>query len=290
MATERKYEIIVDATTDMTDSLRGRVHVIEMQIQLGEETIVGSSEWNDETSHRFYDRLRDKELPTTSQITPYFYEMEFERFVQQGVDVLYLCLSSGLSNTIASAHLAASNVLGRHPEANVVVFDTRSATYGETLMLEEALSLRDQGRTLVETAAWLDAHAGEFATWFIVGDLMYLRHGGRISSAAALLGSTFRIMPIMHIDDEGKLPVYEKVQGRKSAVKQIVRELQKSATPHTKKVYIIHADVPEEAEFVRRLVAHALPEAEAIIGNLGPVIGGHVGPATLALAFRGAHR
>ncbi|MEA4898004.1 DegV family protein [Bacillota bacterium Meth-B3] len=284
------YTIVVDATIDLPEELFPQVQVIPMQVQIGADTLSHASNWSEQQSEAFYARLRAGELPSTSQISPYAYEQAFERALEGGGDALYLGLSSGLSDTVAQAQLAANAVAERCRGQRVVVVDSLSATYGETLMLEAALDNRARGMTAEENARWLAEHRHEFATWFTVEDLMYLRHGGRISSAAALLGSALRIMPILRIDESGKLPVVEKIQGRKSAIKQLVRRMEKHISAHARKVYVIHADVPEEAELLRRLAQHARPDAQVIVGGLGPVIGGHVGPGVLALAFRGNGR
>ncbi len=290
MTTDQPYQILVDATIDLTEKHRGAATILPMQIQLGSDTLLHNGYWSGEQNRAFYNRLRAGELPTTSQITPFDYETAFEKVLCAGQDALYLCLSSGLSDTVSSAQLAARNLKLKYPDRTVHVIDTLSAAYGETLMLEEVIKNRDKGMSACENARWIEEHKQEFAIWVTVEDLMYLRHGGRISTVAALMGSTFRIMPVIHVDSEGKLPVVEKVQGRKSAIKQLVRHFEKNMTADTRRVYVINADAPEEAEFLKRLVEHVRPDAEVIVGALGPVIGGHVGPGTLALAFRGKGR
>ena len=287
---DRAYEIIVDATIDLPESLAGKMQIIPMRVQFEVDEIICDANWDEEKSKAFYARLRDKQLATTSQIPPYTYEQNFDRVLKQGKDVLYLCFSSGLSNTIESAQLAAQTMGERYPDQKIRIVDSKSASFGLATMLEEMLKNQCAGMSIDENADWMESYLLEYAVWFTVEDLMFLKHGGRISAAAALLGTTFRIMPVMHIDEVGKLPVVEKVQGRKSAMKTIIRQLEHLHAGEDR-VYIIHADAIEDAKLMQKLIQKAYPQiGEVIIGQLGPVVGCHAGPGTLALAFRGKER
>lgn len=283
-----KYRIFIDATADFPAALRDRVGLLPMQIAFGGQVMDYAADWDERKMGAFYARLKAGELPATSQISPFTYEQAFEQVLSSGEDILYLCFSSGLSNSFASAQVAINALARKVPQRKVVLFDTRSATYAQGMLLEKALKNLDAGVSIDDNLADLQRERAKIACWFTVSDLMYLRHGGRISAAAALIGTTLRIMPILCIDEAGRLPVVDKVQGRKTAIRALVRRFQATADrPGEQVVTIIHCAAEEEARLLESMVRGAVPQVGGThIGGLGPVIGAHTGPGTLALVFR----
>ena len=283
-----KYRIFIDATADFPAALRQRVGLLKMQIAFGGQAMEYAADWDQRRLDAFYARLKAGEMPATSQISPFAYEQAFGKALAAGEDILYLCFSSGLSNSIASAQVAISALSQRFPQRRVALFDTRSATYAQGMLLQKAVANLDQGMSIDENLADLERERGQIACWFTVSDLMYLRHGGRVSAAAALIGTTLRIMPILRIDEAGKLPVVDKVQGRKAAIRALVRRFQATADrPDEQVVTIIHCAAEEEARLLESMVRKAVPQVGGThIGGLGPVIGAHTGPGTLALLFK----
>ena len=281
------YRIFTDATTDFPAGLREWVQLLPMQITFGEETLEYAADWDQARLDGFYARLKAGELPTTSQIAPFAYEAAFEPILAEGQDVLYLCFSSGLSNSYASAQVAAANLAEKYPQRRVALFDTRSATFAQCLLVEKAVANQQEGMSLEESLSALEAERRRIACWFTVSDLMYLRHGGRISAAAAVIGTTLRIMPVMRIDEAGKLPVVDKVQGRKTALRALLRLFQETVdAPQDQVVYLVHSGI-EDALLMEKMVRQAVPQVKDVhVGTLGPVIGAHTGPGTLGIIFK----
>lgn len=284
----KNYQIFIDATADFPAQLQGRAKMLSMQIAFGDQAVEYAADWDEAQLDRFYARLKGGDLPATSQIGPFAYEQAFEEVLLAGKDILYLCFSSGLSNSIVSAQVAIQALKEKYPQRTVALFDTRSATFAQGLLLEKALDNQEEGLDIEANLASLEQERQRIACWFTVSDLMYLRHGGRISAAAAVIGTTFRIMPVMRIDEAGKLPVVDKVQGRKTAIRSLVRRFQDTVDrPGEQVVYIIHSAAQEEARLLESMVRQAVPQVGGThIGSLGPVIGAHTGPGTLALVFK----
>ena len=289
----KPYVIFTDATADLpAEELQIHdIQVLPMYFKLnGQETLYDGA-WPEERLHAFYDRLRGGEMVTTSQITPSIYEEAFAPWLEKGQDILYVCFSSGLSGSFQSANVAASLLMERFPGRKVVVSDSLGATFGEGLAVLQAARNREQGLGIEENARWIGDHVLKNVHWFTVDDLMFLKRGGRISAATAILGTTLQIKPVMHVDDEGHLIPVEKAQGRRTSLKAIARKMQESGVGlESQKVYIGHGDAKRDAEFLAEAIRKIVTVKDIHIGMISPIVGAHSGPGTIALFFVGSHR
>ena len=211
-----KYQIFTDATADLSpESLKGlpSVEIIPMQIEIGgAEYTFGTPDGI--TPQEFYGLQRKGSFATTSQINPTVYFQYFEPCLRQGVDVLYLCFSSGLSGTYQSAMLAAEELQQEYPERKIICVDTLGASAGEGFLVREAAKMQGNGLTIEELAEWVTKRRLQVCHWFTVDTFTHLKHGGRVSAAAAAMGTALQIKPLLHVDDNGKLQVMEKSRGR----------------------------------------------------------------------------
>jgi DegV family protein with EDD domain len=287
------YVIFTDATADLPaeERLKYDIQVIPMYFKLsGQETLYEAG-WPEERIHAFYDRLRGGEAVSTSQITPANYEEFFTPWLEKGRDILYVCFSSGLSGSFQSAGVAAPLLMERFPGRKVVVCDTLGATFGEGLAVLQAARNREQGLSIEDNARWVEGHVLNNVHWFTVDDLMFLKRGGRISAATAILGTTLQIKPVMHVDDEGHLVPVEKAQGRRTSLKAIVRKMRESGVGlESQTVYIGHGDAKDDAEFLAGIIRKTAEVRDIHIGMISPVVGAHSGPGTIALFFVGRGR
>ncbi|MEG2859730.1 MAG: DegV family protein [Clostridia bacterium] len=282
------YALFTDATADLPAAARAPYDItyLPMPLEIGGEAMVFDGCWDSERLRAFYGRLRAGESATTAQIAPYTYETAFEPVLCSGQDVLYLCFSSGLSATIQSAHLAKNTLEEKYPGRTVAIVDSLGATYGEGMAVLMAARNRESGLSLAENMAWLNGHIQSFAHWFTVEDLMYLKRGGRISLATALLGTTLKLKPVMHADASGHLIAVDRVQGRKNSLKALVKHFVESYTPEAcGDVFIGHCDAEADALFLKGLLAAQLPDQPAQVGCICPIVGAHSGPGTIALFF-----
>lgn len=285
------YVAIADATTNLPTRFWDEVAFLPMDITAGGETLTYCNDWPDEKITDFYKKLRGGLTASTAQVAPLIYEEAFEKALQAGQDVLYLCFSSGMSGTISAAVITAKELMEKYPDRVIECVDSGCATLSEGMMVMELLKNRAAGMGVRENAEALRAKALSFASWFTVEDLMYLKRGGRISSFSAIVGSTLHIMPVMHIDTQGRLVVVDKVQGRKAALKAIAKKMKEIWTPEVDQTVLIgHCDAQADAEFLEMAVLSLMPQAQIEISSISPVIGAHSGPGTVAIFFRTKER
>ena len=239
----------------------------------------------------FYDKLRSGSMSTTSQVTIADFEDAFAPFLEQGQDILYLAFSSGLSGTYQASLIAIEELQERYPERRIVSIDSLQASMGEGLFAYTLGMMRRQGAALDEAAAFARQNALRFCAWFTVNDLMFLKRGGRLSGAAAVAGTLLGIKPVLHVDDEGHLVAMEKVRGRRASLDALVKHFAASADKNYAEmtVFISHGDCLEDARYVADKIK-AYGVKRLCIGDIGPVIGAHSGPGTVALFFLGGPR
>lgn len=288
-----KYRIFADATADLSERFMAglpQVEIIPMQVEIcGREYTYGPG--GNLTNREFYKLQREGNFATTSQINPSTYIRYFEPVLKDGEDILYLCFSSGMSSTYASAQIAARELADLYPDRKIVCIDSKGATQGEALMIREATRMQQSGATLEETAQWMQEHRMRVCYGVIVDTFDHLKHGGRVSSSAAVMGTMLQIKPMLRVDEDGKLEVIGKPRGRKKAYADTVERMAQSWSPELgKTVLIVHGDCPEYAEGLKAQVAARFPDAEIEIDELGPVIGAHTGPGLLALIYWGSNR
>ena len=230
-------------------------------------------------------------MSTTTQVNSEEFLHVFTPLLEGGEDVLYIAFSSGLSGTCQSAVLARNELKKRFPNRRLEVFDSRCASMGEGLLVWHAAKLRQQGKSLEEVLAWLKENVLRLCHWFTVDDLNHLKRGGRVSTATALVGTMLGIKPVLHVDDEGHLIPVSKVRGRRQSLDSLVKHMQETAMdPAGQMVFISHGDCLEDARYVEEQVRQRLGVQEVRVGYIGPVIGAHSGPGTVALFFLGKER
>ena len=215
----------------------------------------------------------------------------FRELLQAGHDVLTIAFSSGLSGTCSAAFTAADEVRADYPDRKLFVIDSLQASAGEGLMVHYALENRRNGMSIEENAAWVQQNVQNFLAWFTVNDLMHLHRGGRVSAASAIVGSLVHIKPIMHVDAEGKLAVFEKAAGRKRSIRILAEKIAADiVAPENQIIHISHGDCLEEAQMLANLIREALPVIDVRISYVGSVIGAHTGPGVIAIFCMGDTR
>ena len=287
------YEIFSDVSLDIDEAFmeQNAVRFVPMEYMLGEETFHCGCPESDEMMHNYYDKLRQAIPTRTSQIAPFHYVSVFEPYVKEKKSILYLSLSGGLSNTYESARLAVEMLKESYDEVDVEVVDSLGATGGMGLLIEAACRNREKEMSLGENAAWLRENANRVNYWFKVEDLMYLKRGGRISAATAVIGTALNIKPILTIKGDGKLDTIAKKRGDSLALKYMVELFAESFDESFgDTVYICCADCKENAEKLKRMVLEVRPQLTVKITMLSPIIGAHTGPDMLSLIHFGKAR
>ncbi len=282
------YSIWVDASADIDrECLNGAsLGVLPMEYTLDGARKAAAGDEAPEAFRAFYDAQRNGAVTHTSQISPGLYR-EYFGPVMEKESVLYLSLSSGLTKTVDSACMAAMK-LQRDHGTKIEVVDSLSATGGIGLLAEKAVENRESGMTLEQNAASLREWAGKVCHCFMAEDLMFLKRGGRISAATAVMGTMMGIKPILVIDASGRLTAVERKRGHKAAVRDILRLYQTARDPELqKRAFIVHGDAPELAENLREHLAQTVPGIRISVRPLCPIIGAHTGPGMVGLVFFG---
>ena len=239
----------------------------------------------------FYAAVRNGEMPSTSQVNVYVYTEIFKKYATEGKSIIYLGFSSALSGSLNSALLAKDMICEEIENADITVIDSRSASLGEGLLAYYANEMLKAGASKDEIVSWLETNKLRMNHWFTVDDLGHLKRGGRVSGAAAFVGTLLDIKPILQIDDEGRLIPVSKVKGRKKSIKTLFEMLQENiVSPEEQVIAISHGDCIEDAEYLKEMILKEYKVKDIIINEVGPVIGSHSGPGTVALFFMGSKR
>ncbi|WP_369297806.1 DegV family protein [uncultured Neglectibacter sp.] len=288
-----EYQIITDSTTDISPEMIAElgVQVIPLCYMMEGKTFHNIPGGGEMDEHTFYEKLRSGSTSTTAQINSEEFLQQFTAILESGKDVLYLAFSSGLSGTCQSAMIARQELQEKFPERRIMVFDTLCASMGEGLLVYHAATLQQAGKTMEEVYAWLQENVLHLCHWFTVDDLNHLKRGGRVSAATALVGTMLGIKPVLHVDDEGHLINVSKARGRKQSLDALVKKMEETAIdPKNQTVFISHGDCLEDAQYVAGQVKEKFGTTDIRINFIGPVIGAHSGPGTVALFFLGSRR
>ena len=285
---DQNYVFMTDSDRDLPFHLKEQydIPVVYMPYALdGKEYFDDLGQMLDHKS--YYDMMRNGAVPVTSALNEATYLDYFEPILKEK-DLLFVAFSSKLSCTLQAVYSAREKLLEKYPERKFTVVDTLRISGPMTLLVLKAHEMYRAGKPMDEVAGWLEANKLRAQAYFIVDDLKYLKRGGRISPAAATVGTMLDLKPIIMEAADGTLTSNDKIRGRKKAIAFIVdKMLEFAPDPAESPIIVLNADSADDAERVKALVLQKLPEANVLIENVGPVIGAHAGPGTLALCFIG---
>ena len=288
----QNYVFMTDSDSDLPYELKVRydIPVVSMPYTLeGKEYFDDLGQTLDSKS--FFDKMRAGAQPSTSALNETIYLEYFEPVLAEGKDLLFVAFSSQLSATINAVYAARETLLAKYPERKFIVVDTLSISGPMTILILKAHELYRAGKPMEEVAAWLEENKLRAQAWFTVDDLKYLKRGGRISPAVAAIGTMLDLKPILTETCEGKLASADKVRGRRKAMNYIVDKAVENVVDQKESIGIIlHADAPEDALRLQEMLLQKLPDMTIRVESVGPVIGAHAGPGTLAFCFLGKKR
>lgn len=285
------YVIVTDSSADLPASLVQElgVEVLPLSFTIQGKTYHNYPDDREMDPKVFYKMLRDGQMATTSAVNVAEYTNMLEPFLQAGKDVLVLAFSSGLSTTYQSSVIAVNELSEQYPDRKIYTVDTLCASLGQGLLVWHAVQEQKKGKSIEEVRDWVEENKLHLCHWFTVDDLHFLKRGGRISAATAVVGTMLSIKPVLHVDDEGHLISMGKARGRGASLTALVDHMEKTVTD-VDTVFISHGDCLADAEKVAADVKKRFGTKDVVINNVGPVIGAHSGPGTLALFFLGTKR
>ena len=285
-----KYVIVTDSSSDLTRDIINDPEVIYLQLDVlmdGEPSRANC----DVDIKDFYAKLRSKKNATTSAVNIDKFIETFDKYLSEGYDVLYLGFSSGLSGTFNAGFVAAKELSEKYPERKVFAVDTLAASLGEGLLVYYAFKMKQDGADIESVRDYVEENKLKLCHWFTVDDLFFLKRGGRINAATAIVGSMLSIKPVLHVDNKGRLISVSKARGRKAALDALFDKMKETAIePEKQVVFISHGDSEEDAKYLADRIKTELGSPEVVISYVGPVIGAHSGPGTIALFYLGCER
>ncbi len=286
------YILYTDSSADLTPEMVAQTGVKLLPLVYTVGGVSAQNDVNDPAIVRpFYAKLRAGEMSKTSAVNSSVFEDAFRADLAAGYDILYLGFSSGLSATVDAGKKAAENLAAEFPDRRVVVVDTLCASLGQGLLVYLSAMKKNEGASLDEVAAFAEENKLHLCHWFTVDDLHFLKRGGRVSAATAVVGSMLNIKPVLHVDNDGHLINVAKARGRAASIRALAERMRKTATPDLSRqtIFISHGDCEEDAQTLAGM-AREMGASDVRIGYVGPVIGSHSGPGTLALFFLGQER
>ena len=287
----REYTILTDSCCDFSAEMAAElgVEILPLSFHIEGKDYFNYPDNRDMDPHVFYEKLRAGELGSTAAVSVGAFQEAMTPIVEAGKDILCINFSSALSTTYQSAAIAAQDVMDAHPGSRILVVDSRCASLGQGLLVYLAARKKGEGLGLEALRDYVEDTKLHICHWFTVDDLNHLKRGGRVSAAAALVGTMLQMKPVLHVDDEGRLIPVSKVRGRRASLKALVDRMEELVTDPSV-VFISHGDCGDEARELGEAIKAKFPVEELVINYVGPVIGNHSGPGTMALFFQGRHR
>lgn len=282
----RDYVIFTDSACDLKPELLNELGVQYRNLTFRFND--SEKEYSNEEMpvEAFYEKMKAGSIAKTAAVNADAFAAEFEKILQDGKDVLYVGFSSGLSTTFNSARIAAENLKEKYPDGKIIVVDTLAASAGEGLMVYLTVEEKKKGATIEEAAEFVTNLIPRMGIWFTVDDLVYLKRGGRVSPTAAFFGNLLGIKPVLYMDNEGHLIPVSKVRGRRTAITALADQYTNRAVDQENgTVFISHGACMKDAELLASILKERHGVTVKVITDVGPVIGAHSGPGTLALFF-----
>ena len=287
------YVIMTDSSCDLPAAMAEEMGlcVLPLYVDVDGKKYANYLDGRDISFEEIYARLRTKCPAKTSAVNMNDFMEPMERLLESGKDVLYIGFSSGLSSTFDAGAMAARELSERWPDRKIYAVDSLCASLGQGLLIYHAWQEKKKGRTIEEVRDYVEDNKLHLCHWFTIDDLMFLKRGGRISGTTAIVGSMLNIKPVMHVDNEGHLIKVGTARGRKASIKALADEAGKRGIDLSEQViFISHGDCREEAEYLGQIMRERFSVRDVVINYVGPVIGAHSGPGTIALFFLGTER
>ncbi|MDD7076930.1 MAG: DegV family protein [Lachnospiraceae bacterium] len=286
------YLITTDNMADLPEEYLKEKQLLTMSLTY----LLNGQTYNAENSlpyQEFYKKMREGCMPTTSQINPQEAKEKLAEFLKINKNIIHIAFSGGLSGTFNSVRLAAQELMEEQPDCRITVIDSLAASMGEGLLVYKALEQQEAGLSYEEMVEWIENNKLHVCHYFTVDDLFHLYRGGRVSKAAAVLGTMINLKPVLHVDDEGHLIPLSKVRGRKKSLNALVDGMEKQMGSFREKndiIFLSHGDCYEDALYVQEQIKKRFGIEKFMISPVGPTIGAHSGPGTVALFFMGEAR
>ncbi len=287
------FAIVTDTGANLPENIieENEILVLSLSFFVDEKEYYSYEPGKKTDLSEFYKMMREKKPIRTSLVNAELAKEQIGKLLSEGKDVLYVGFSSGLSGTFQSVSIAMDELKEEYPDRKILAVDTLAAALGQGLLVYFAIQQRKAGAQIEDIYQWIMENRLHICHWFTVDDLFFLKRGGRISAATAVVGTALSIKPVLHVDDEGHLINMSKTRGRKKSLEALLKKFEETAiNPGETPVFISHGDCLEDAKYVEQRLKEKYGVKEVLIQILDPVIGAHAGPGTVALFFVGTQR
>lgn len=287
----KKFVIVTDSCGDLDKAYREKYDIdyIPMRIIFEEQDKKASLDWDEISVREFYDLMRNGIRITTAQITAAVYTERFEKYINDGYDILSISCSSALSSSVTASEKVRDELLKKYPNSKIICIDSLNSCAALGLLCIRASELRAEGKTIEEVAEWVLANRKNVNQEATAENLTYLKRAGRVSAASAFFGGFLSVKPIIISDIKGRNAAIEKVKGRKNSIDKIIERFKNEYLElDYQKIFVVHADCQVEAEKIKeKIVSIVGDKVDVDIGVIGPIVGATVGPGTVAIYFFG---
>lgn len=287
-----EYQLISDSCSDLPLDIvdKYNLDIVNFTTNIGGEDLVDDMGKTFDKA-AFFQRLKNGETASTSQVNVHSYIEKFKSYVDQGIPAVYLAFSSGLSGSYNNALQAREMLKEEYGDIDLSIIDTKAASLGEGLLVYEAAKRKSEGYSKEQLIEWVEENKLNYHSWVTVDDIKHLQRGGRISATAATVGSLLSVKPIIVMNQEGKLIPVAKIRGRKKSIQHLIDQtINNIKDEEEHAIFIGHVGVPEEAELIKTQLLEKLSPGECIISSYGPTVASHTGFGSLAVFSYGEMR
>ena len=287
------YVIMTDSSCDLPAAMADEMDltVLPLYVDIDGQKYVNYLDEREISFKEIYAKLRTKCPAKTSAVNMQDFVEPMDKLLSEGKDILYIGFSSGLSSTYDAGAMAAKEMQERWPDRKIYTVDTLCASLGQGLLVWLAWKEKQKGRSIEEVRDFVEENKLHLCHWFTIDDLMFLKRGGRVSGATAVVGSMLNIKPVMHVDNDGHLIKVGTARGRKASIKALADEAEKRGIDlKDQTIFISHGDCEEDANYLADIMRSRFNVKDVVVNYVGPVIGAHSGPGTIALFFLGTER
>ncbi|MCG4578608.1 DegV family protein [Clostridium cochlearium] len=288
----RDFEIFTDSCSDLPKEYIKEKNIKFARLTCTYDDKTYFDDFGESLSYKkFFDDLRNGTIAKTSQPSVDEFYSNFKKIIDSGKDVLYICVSTGLSGSENSATIAKNMILEEYTEVNIYIVNVLTASLGQGIMVMKAVEMKEEGKSLGEIVEYIEKNKQRLNTFMTVDDLNHLKRGGRLSTAAAMIGTVFSIKPILSIDTDGRVISIDKARGRKSSLKKLADLLLERIEEAEKQIIgISHGDCIDEVLKLKDAILSKINVKDVIINYTGPAVGTHGGPGNVAIFFMGKER
>ena len=285
------FVVFADGCANLPKDMLEGIKLIPNDYLLDDVPQVYSGDIDHFDGHAFYEDLRNGKVAKTSLLNTHLFETHFRPVLEEGQDIIYISMSSGISGTFNAARIAAEELMEEFPDRFVHIVDSHGCGFGNGILAERAAALAAKGTDVRQAASMIDEDVPHMCQYFTVDDLNFLKRTGRVSGVASTIGTVLNIKPILYGDSTGHIVSCAKVRGRSQAVKTLVSKFKEKVMDiPDQHICISHGDCLEEAETLKGMIEQISPGTPITIAQHEPFSGAHVGPGMLGLFFYGKER